>query len=368
MRLERNDLVRGTLGVTLLAQMALSYRLWGLDRTFPEIPALSGLPNLPGLLSLLLTMLFAGAVVAFVALPKRSWPVLTVLGLGAVLVLFDINRLQPWFYLDGLLILTYAGGGTRRAIPAPVAPILAFTYLWSGVQKVNLGFATSVFPWFLQSFGLGRLAPLWFFAPLVEIAVAVLLLLPKARRYGIGLAIALHVFVLFALGPLGHNMNSVIWPWNVGMPVLVWSVFGKNDQPLLPVAWQPAVGKVALLLAGVMPALNFIGRWDDNLSANLYSGTTCDAFLLLTERGASKIPPEIQSYIQRRPDRIAIDVTRWGLADLNVPPYPEERVYRALVGKLQIPPSELTLVIAERRGFSAPRATVRVVPVDPALP
>lgn len=358
MRLTRDDLVRGTLGLALIAQGALCHRLWLTGRTFPAIPVISGLPTLSDSLTVWLSILLVGAIGAFVAMPRSRWPVFAALGTAGVLVLFDIDRLQPWLYFDAWLLLAFTGKDPKTLVRVLVVTL----YFWSGIQKLNLGFATRVFPAMLHPLGLDRAAPIWFLVPLAEIAIAFLLFVPRTRFYGICLAVLIHGLTLVDLASLGRDANSVVWPWNFEMPVLAFAVFFRNDEPLFPAAWSSGLGKAALAITGIMPALSFFGWWDDYLSASLYSGTSADAFLLFSEAGAAKIPPNIQPYIQRRPDRIGIDVTRWALTDLNVPPYPEIRVYRALARRLAIAPPDMTLLVVERKGLTSTHAEVKVVP------
>ena len=84
------------------------------------------------------------------------------------------------------------------------------------------------------------------------------------------------------------------------------------------------------LLAGLLPAINLVGLGDDSLSMALYSGRSRQAFVFFTEEGARRVPPDVRPYLQTGPDRIGLDLLRWPLAELNVPAYPEERVYRSI--------------------------------------
>ena len=60
----------------------------------------------------------------------------------------------------------------------------------------------------------------WMVVPVMEIAVAVGLLVPRLRNAAVAGAIATHVVVLGLLGPLGHRTNAVVWPWNAAMAAL----------------------------------------------------------------------------------------------------------------------------------------------------
>jgi len=354
-------LLRAALGLSVLSEMALCPRLWGSGRGFPVIPVFPFLPPLPSGLTLTLTGLFVVSVLAAAFLPRTGWALFVVPILGAALVLFDVNRLQPWFYQALLMFVALASPRERERL---CAFVLAATYFWSGLQKANLSFGERVFPWLLQPLGLEALRPLWHLAPIVEASVGLMLLLPRFRTWGLTGAGLMHAFLLLALGPLGQNANSVVWPWNVWMPLLTFVAFFRNPETILPVRWSHPV----VILAGGLPALNLFGLGDDYLADSLYAGRTRQAFILLTEGGARRLPAEALPYVQRRPDRMGIDIARWALADLNVPPYPEVRVYREVARRLVregVPEGEMTLIVTDRPGIARSRSEFRPVPIGP---
>ncbi|MGV3614857.1 MAG: hypothetical protein ACO1SV_05930 [Fimbriimonas sp.] len=366
-------LFRWALCAMLLATGALCPRLWLPVRTFPTVPALSGLPDLPVALGFALPALLVVGILAVALLPEPRLAIYATLALGGLLMLFDINRLQPWAFQAMLLLLALApvrwrDGDSERARQAWALCgfILATTYFWSGIQKANLSFANVIFPWFLQPFGLGRLQSLWPVAPIFEATAGVLLFLPRTRLWGLIAVTGMHAFLLAALGPMGQNYNSAIWPWNVAMPPMAFALFYRKGTSIPNRVWRPALGKAVAVLAGLMPALNFAGLWDDTLSASLYSGRSHEGFLFMSEAAAQSLPEDVKPFVERRPDRTAIDFIRWSLRDLNAPPYPEPRVYRDLARKLRASnahPEDLKLIVKKRPGLAG-RSAYQPLPID----
>jgi hypothetical protein len=351
---------RGTLAVALVSQMALSPRLWFGGRTFPEIPLLDGTPGLPSWLTLLFSGCLAVSAV-FAVVPRFRWVGLAVPVLIGVLAFFDVHRLQPWTFQILLLSLVPLVEDWGVA-----ASIFVATYLWSGLQKLNGSFATVVFPWLLEPVGLSHLGGVWWLAPVAEIVLAALLFFPRARVFGVGLAVAMHLVLFGLLGPLGHRYNSIVWPWNFWMPALLSITFFRQPAELMKSAAATWTGRGVLVVAGLLPALNLLGRWDDNLSFSLYAGKNKQAFILLTPAGAEKLPEGLRPFLQRRTDRQGFDVSRWALDDLNVPPYPEIRVYRAIAKSLTVQgvaESEMALVVTEPTGRDS-KVVTRVVPLS----
>ncbi|RYG33441.1 DoxX family membrane protein, partial [bacterium] len=285
--------------------------------------------------------------------------------LGGLLALFDINRMQPWFYQS--MLMFFGLGVTRRKDAWAICGfILSATYVWSGLQKVNASFAADVFPWLLKPLGLEALQPFWWLAPLLETSVGVLLIVPRTRRWGLAGAGAIHAFLLIALGPWGQSYNSVVWPWNVWMPLLAFVMFFRNPESLLPSAWRARRGKIVLVLVGALPFLSFFGRWDTYLSAALYSGRADQGYLLFTEEGVRRLPAQVQPFVNRLPDRIGLDLFRWSMAEMNVPCYPEVRVYQAIGRKLEqtgVPADGMMLVVTDRPSLTSAKPRTRVIPV-----
>lgn len=357
----------------LLTQMALCPRLWTSDRSFPTVPVLAGLPEIPQALSLSLAALFVIAVLAIAFLAEPRPALFAALSFAILLVVFDINRLQPWFYQAMLLFAALARMDWKE--PESVRSkeawalcgfVFVALYFWSGIQKANLMFATTVFPFLLHAIRLDGLQSLWFIAPVIEAAVGVALVFPRTRTVGLLGVTAMHAFLLVALGPFGQNYNSVVWPWNLLMPPLAFAIFFRTSDSLLVPAWRPAIGKMVILLVGLMPALSFFGWWDDYLSASLYSGTARDAYIFCTEEGAEAVPAQVQPYVLRSSDRVGLDITKWSLADVNVPPYPETRFYVGVARKLEadgVPVKTFKLFVADRSGFTDTKAKYTAVPI-----
>ncbi|HSI73596.1 MAG TPA: hypothetical protein VK934_10515 [Fimbriimonas sp.] len=321
----------------LLSAMALCPRLWTSDRSFPTISALPIGP-LPSWLTLALT---GGFVVSLLTVAIGKWQresIILALGTALLLVLFDVNRLQPWMFQ--YLLLLFALLAKPSLAWRYCGLIVACTYFWSGLQKVNLAFGNEIFPWLISS-SVGT-PLLGLTAALLEGAIGVLLLVPRGRKVALAGAVVLHLFVLMLLGPLGHNFNAVVWPWNFCLPAISAALFFRNDEPLFPEVLQRAVGRTLFVLVAVLPGLSLFGLWDDNLSSSLYSGRVRNALL--------KVPPG------HDPDGI-VDVTAWALEDLGVPPYPAIRVYRSLAQKIpgaKLFVSDRTLWGGAGKNFSVP--------------
>jgi hypothetical protein len=302
----------------MLAGLLLSPKLWLSSRLYPQTPIWSGLHPIPPpfdrvvYVALLLSLLVA-------AVKPRATVVF--LGLAGVLVAFDQSRLQPWFYQYCFMLLALSlplGGENICRL------IVVSIYFWSGLQKLNGGFAGDAFPWLVEPL---KIIPAWvgFGVPFLEAGLAIALLFHRTRRAAVVFAVCMHGAILLAIGPLGQNHNTVVWPWNVAMAASVILLFWNEDFVWPKRGLVPAV---VLVLVTVAPALSFAGAWDNYLSWALYSGNKDEADLYFNDAVYDKLPESLQDYVtDEGPDRDGLNIGEWSFGELNVPAYPERRVY-----------------------------------------
>src|SRR5262249_35642696 len=148
--------LKAIVSLAMLSVMLLSRNLWYSDRNYPLAPVWDGLPAIPtwlGHACFYILMVLLGT--AAVLLRPRLMLWLFVLR-AALLAMWDPTRWQPWVYqyLFILFALSFfpwsqpeASERRQNAVLNSGRIVIAGTYLWSGVQKFNFSFATTVFPW-----------------------------------------------------------------------------------------------------------------------------------------------------------------------------------------------------------------------------
>jgi len=318
-----------------IASMALSHKLWLSTRFYPLTPVFPSLKPIPSPWDY---VLFGATLVALAlsALTPRLIPFFATL--AVVLAVCDQSRLQPWFYEYFFLLL-----GVAFASPNACRIIVAGTYFWSGAQKLNAGFITDVFPWMLEPFlrhlphaAQALVHPLSVAAPFIELWIGIALLGRKFRVPAVVVAIAMHVFILIALSPWGQNYNHVVWPWNVTMAAAVVILFWKTNESSRQVLFSRNPFHIAaLLLFGLAPALSFFGLWDHYLSAAMYTSNRNQGKIFITNALFERLPDGISDYARvETPEINSIDISEWSAAELNVPPYPEVRIYKNVARKI----------------------------------
>jgi uncharacterized membrane protein YphA (DoxX/SURF4 family) len=316
--------VRTIVSVAMVAGLVLSLPLWfSPQRLYPTAPMIPALPPMPALIEALLL----GAALAGLALGRRG--VFVSLATLALFVVWDQSRLQPWLYQYAAILAVVALVRDRARALATCRFIVAAVYFWSGLQKANAAFIDRVWPDVAAS--LVAFAPavraMAISVPIVECTIAIGLLTPRFRRAAAWTAVAVHAFILVLL--VASSENSVVWPWNVCMALLVVTLFGASRVASRSILLQPSAGHAcAVVLFGLMPALSFVGLWDAYLSSALYSGNTQQAMIYVMPGVVEHLPPVIRDNTWQMSAPMYIDLNRWSYAELNVPTYPAARVFR----------------------------------------
>ncbi len=378
--------------------------LWTNDHTFPQLPIVHGFPVLHAPLD---KILFGAMLVSLIA---AAWVYRQAVGFFLVASLFvyceDENRGQPWLYMYWVMLLLTLF--SEKTAIAACRCGMSVVYIWSGIQKCNRRFfevqpAFFVEPlthWHLPKLLLDVARWLVYCAPFIEMFIGVAVWVPRLRLAALGAAIAVHGYSLLVLGPLGHNYNWVVWPWNIAMPVLLWVLFAKGayweqraveSATAAPTAkgkaagrdGKPGVGapvsegglrqalgelmksKLALTIVAcyaLLPILSFYGKWDSYFSFALYSENAASANIFVTQEFADRLPPAMRKQVQKfqQPDYdpvhqgpLVFNPGGWCYEELHVPPISETRnfvsIYRALLAWSQ-KPGDVRMIVGQRAG------------------
>ena len=375
--------------LTCFIQFYLSPNLWlPINRDFPLIPFFEFLPlRLNHVLRILLISSMGLALILAVVFPKQK-KVLLLFSVPAILfVLEDAMRLQPWFYMHIIMIslIAFEKKITQPNVLRFLQFILIAIYFWGGFNKLNIAFTWEVFPWLIEPTGFGEFYYLGFdnlnsfplpvanyiafVIPIVEIAIAIFLFIPRFRNFGLILCIFTHLFSLYSIGPLGQNWNIVVWPWNILMPILCWLLFyGDREENYLQKyrqALKSKVGMLILFLFLAVPTLSFFGKWDKGMAMHLYSGNSSQMEFHFEGFQEQLVNSSFAPYLSL--DTVTMTsfmkVRYWADAQLGTPMYSELR-YLKKVGAYLCNCLENTnnsgIQIINRNGFYSTQDTLKI--------
>jgi hypothetical protein len=278
------------LGATLLGMLSC-IPLWLSTREYPLAPIFAWWPIAPPVCGpwLLGVTLFSLVTAAWFFRPAIMFFLVAILYLYGC----DQNRGQPWMYMYWVMLLLNLL--PERSALAACRVALSLVYLWAGIQKLNGTFFRVMPAWFVQpaiDWGLPQVVVAGLRAgvsltPVLEIFICAGVWFPQMRRSAIATAVVLHGASLVLLGPLGHNINLVVWPWNIGMTALVIILFGSKECASLPQNLRELgrswIGAMVVGLCGLLPILSYFGWWDSYFSFALYSANVPRADLYVTQ-------------------------------------------------------------------------------------
>ena len=380
----------GLFGIVLLAS---TWRLWVPQTEFPQVPLIrltflteswsdasqySALVcMLVGLVGLLVrdgvpdSFVFARKLLDFV-------PLCYVVGF-AISVIADQHRLQPWaFQFMALAILftsplQVSSPEKRSAVPQTrwVRLLVIGIYFWSALGKFDYQFAYTVgtdmvremAAWLgfdTQQSDRNQLALFALALPTSEGILVALLCWPRYRRVGCIMAVAMHVGLLFVLGPFGlDHRPGVLW-WNaffiVQVALLFWTPSGLEQAPMhsngttiaLPSPSRthssnaqvrtPAIASSVILLMIGLPALERFGWYDHWPSWALYAPHSSRVVMSVPRASIPRLPESLQPIMRAQVERmtsqgtdihdvffVRVPLEQWSLETLAVPIYPQAR-------------------------------------------
>jgi hypothetical protein len=120
------------------------------------------------------------------------------------------------------------------------------------------------------------------------------------------------------------------------MILLVIVLFWRDGETtarnlIVPKHWLHAI---ALLLVGIMPAFSLFGWWDSYLSSALYSGNTDQAVIYISPEVIARLPAAARPHVWQETRPFFLDINRWSYGELNVPLYPEPRIYKSIAKQI----------------------------------
>ena len=352
--------LRIALAAGLVAGLLLSPNLWISTRSYPLTPLWDAVPPLPypadhALFGLLLVLVTGVGVARGRAI---GWLGISALVIAAFFVVQDESRLQPWFYQYSFMLAAVCLFGLGRVGASDALNacrlIVVATYFWSGLQKANASFIQSTHPWLVEP--LTARLPDWagsallaggYAVPVVEAVIGIGLLTRRFRRLAVMGALLMHAFIMLCIGPLGHDHNTVVWPWNFAMVAFVLILFWRAPDDTTPstildpgrnfstgFAFRAAV----LVLFAFMPLFNFFGLWASYLSSGLYSGTSKQGYILVWD-GSNWQSTRIGGVSER---------------ELNTPAYPEESIFENVFAERWCEEGSEEALRREQAGYPEP--------------
>lgn len=326
----------------LLASLFISQRAWHGVKLLPRVLPLDLPFKIPILAEHILFYLIVFSTILVVLRPAVIIMRFTAISL-LLLMLLDWQRWQPWPWYYIIIFLALSAYPRRfkeynetESIRRTIIWISGGFYIWSGLHKLNPGFFNDVVPW-LASPITTYLWPYkqWFFyifyaTPALEIAIGLMLVINPLRKYVWIPAGILHIGILLLLGPLGLNVNAVIWPWNVVLLIVLIVISFDREKTVVQVPFKFNALQIGLLgIVWFAPLLNYAGIYPKGWAFELYSGrnTVYDRAIHGIE---CKVPPETDPYVYVYNGKLWLRVYDICMTDTQLPPVADEYFLKRL--------------------------------------
>lgn len=323
--------------ITWFIMKLICYKLWLANRLFPLVPVNDSLLVLPSNIHTSLFAVSLGLMLLLIIRPGKKIAAVLLLA-ELISCILDQNRWQPWEYQFIFMLSVYIFYNDEKQNRNALQLILAAIFFFSGVSKLNSAFIHDIWQNLMLRRWLGFFpVNIWitragYALPLIEMAAGIGLLLNKTRRPAIWVLTAMHVMILLMLGPAGLNKNEVVWPWNVLMPLLLFYLFYKGTFQFSDTRLQKPFSLLILLCWWILPWFQLAGYWDKYLSAVLYGGGVEQLFICSEDPVAKK---EMAVYMDNEfkiiPCNPSLSVYKWGMMEMKTAPYPENRIYDAII-------------------------------------
>jgi hypothetical protein len=349
---QRMMFLRITLIISLVISLLLSFNLWGATRDFPTAPLVNR-DSVPLSLDFVLAGLVILCWIASTVLNKQRLFIFLALVISIVLVLFDVNRLQPWFYFYNIMLavfLFYNGrvddSNKYTSYFIILQIVFASVYFFCGLSQLNTSFVESEFPAIIAPLRnmLSERQFLFFtkmglIVPYMQMFIGIGLIISGIRYLAITLALSMHFVLLIFLFPSANSSNYALWFSNLSFMLMLLLMFsGKTKQRYFSPTFLlqiPYFYLVACLFI-VLPFFNNSGLWPDYLSSNFKSGNNKSAQISMSQNVADRLPNDLKKYCVPKYTFLVFEYEKWSLDQMNVSCYPGQPVFNSIYNYLKL--------------------------------
>lgn len=348
---KRMILIRTVIVLSLIVSVLLSIHVWGGYRSVPYTSLIGDNP-IPAPFDFIYVGVIVLLLLASLFFVWQRFLLCCAVALCVLLVLFDLNRLQPWLYVYCAMLMVFVFYNGRvddsnkfTAYFIILQIVFASVYFFCGLSQLNSLFIESDFSHIIspmktlmseRQFLFFKRAG--FIVPYMFMFIGLGLIISPIRYLAITLGVFIHILLLVFLFPSVRNQNYVLWFSNFSFIVILILLFsGKTKQKYFSPTFlfQIPYFYLVFFLFVVMPFFNNSGTWPDYLSSNFRSGNTNKALIFLSEKSAEGLPETITRFCRPHYNFLNFDYRSWCLQELNVECYPDRKVFSTICDYLK---------------------------------
>ena len=344
---KRINLIRITLVLSLLISVLLSLNLWCGDRSFPVTPILqvNWLNSSYDFIWIVLVILFW--ITSLFLRFQRVFIFLACL-FCFFLILFDLNRLQPWFFMYNSLLVLFIFYNGRVDEPNKntsffiiIQLIFASFYFFNGISCLNDQFVKESFEVIIspvQTLVSERhfifLKKTGFLVPYLLMFIGLGLMISSIRYLAFSFAFLLHLILLVLFFPSANHLNYSLWLSNLTFIFLLFFMFSGNINPpiySLILLFNRILFYPVLVFFIVLPFFNSTNKWPDFLSSNSKGGNNKHLELKINKDIKKQLSSYERFFLIPTDSLFFVDYQNWCLHELNSDCIPSERVFNSIL-------------------------------------
>ena len=344
---KRINLIRTTLVLSLLISVLLSLNLWCGDRSFPVTPILqvNWLKSSYDFIWIVLVILFW--ITSLFLRFQRVFIFLACL-FCFFLILFDLNRLQPWFFMYNSLLVLFIFYNGRVDEPNKntsffiiIQLIFASFYFFNGISCLNDQFVKESFEVIIspvQTLVSERhfifLKKTGFLVPYLLMFIGLGLMISSIRYLAFSLAFLLHLILLVLFFPSANHLNYSLWLSNLTFIFLLFFMFSGNINPpiySLILLFNRILFYPVFLFFIILPFFNSTNKWPDFLSSNSKGGNNKVLEIKINKDIKQQLSSYERYFLVPTDSLFFVDYQNWCLHELNSDCIPSERVFKSIL-------------------------------------
>lgn len=206
--------------------------------------------------------------------------------LYVIICIADAHRITPYMimFLSLFSFFTFFREDNRLLYTALIF-LCSGIYIFSGLHKFNINFATNIGPiFYFHSLPFPYNLQIGYAMAGTEVLLGILLLFRPTRKVASRLLIVMHLLIIWKLSPWKYGWNYIVMPWNMIMIFI--NVYVLRQFSLL--RFKISSGRLVFiglaLFFWIIPGLSFLIYIPENISQKLYSGTTTSGYISFTKK------------------------------------------------------------------------------------
>jgi hypothetical protein len=266
--------------------------------------------------------------------------------------LTDINRFNAVSYFFICLWILWLLNSEKALFLNTLLIFLTGIYFWSGWNKWNIHFYTESYQWLMNLSPISRflVEKKWFsyILPALEIIPAWILLIPKARKWGIAVLLTMHIYIIYLMTIVEWGKGIIVW--NITMMVLLILLWNFREKPSNFFRKKNLFSIFFLsVVSFLLPLMFCFDIVSAELGYSMYCGRYTSGNMAFTATDKSKLDKKYYPYLMPYQEFFILDLDYFGFKTYEAELCRTEFTYKKMFQKLSEPFSDSCMLVIVRK-------------------